>query len=184
LKFHALAERNCDPLAKFALRNGEYILMTCHRAENTNDFARLSEIVSAVNSVADSNTVLYPMHPRTKRFLDDYGLAFSDKVRIVEPVGYLEMLLLEKGASLILTDSGGVQKEAFFYNVPCVTMRDETEWVETIELGWNVLVGASKDAIEAAVANFATNPPATAELKPYGDGDAAGKILEKIIVSK
>ena len=184
LKFHSVAERNCDPLAKLALRAGEYILMTCHRAENTNDSARLAEIVSAVNSIAENNTVLYPMHPRTKKFLEYYGLAFSEKVQIVDPVGYLEMLLLEKSAKLILSDSGGIQKEAFFYDVPCVTMRDETEWVETIELGWNVLVGASKDAIESAVANFAANPPAPTNVKPYGDGDAAGKILEKLLVSK
>jgi UDP-GlcNAc3NAcA epimerase len=182
LRFHSLAERKCDPFAKFAVSPGDYILMTCHRAENTNDSARLAEIVAAVNALAETIPVLYPMHPRTKVFLDKYGLTLSDKVLIVDPVGYLEMLLLEKGAKLILTDSGGVQKEAFFYGVPCVTMRDDTEWVETVELGWNKLVGASAADIESAVAGFASHPPERSDALPYGDGDAAGKIVERLLV--
>jgi UDP-GlcNAc3NAcA epimerase len=180
LKFRKIAERYCDPIAKFALSSGGYVLMTCHRAENTNDKERLAGIVSAVNSIAEDFTVLYPMHPRTSRFLREYGLSLSPKVQVVEPVGYLEMLLLERNAKLILTDSGGVQKEAFFYEVPCVTMRDETEWIETVDLGWNVIVGASEDAIKSAVANFAANLPAGVATNPYGDGDAAGKILDAI----
>ena len=182
LRFQELAERNCDPLADFALEAGAYVLLTCHRAENTNDPARLAGIVDAVNSIADDIVVFYPAHPRLKSFLEKYGLSFSEKVRVVEPVGYLDMLLLEKSAALILTDSGGIQKEAFFYRVPCVTMRDETEWTETVELGWNKLVGASQDAIETAVTDFVTNPPAATGEEPYGDGDAAGKILERLIV--
>jgi len=159
-------------------------VLTCHRAENTNDPARLADIVAAVNLLSEKTVVLYPMHPRTKSFLEEYGLSFSDKVRIVEPVGYLDMLLLEKGSKIILTDSGGIQKEAFFYDVPCVTLRDDTEWVETLELGWNKLVGASREAIETAVAEFAANPPRKTDVKPYGDGDAAGKIVERLLVSK
>ncbi len=180
LKFEALAEKYCDPIAKFALQKKEYILMTCHRAENTDDELRLSQIVAAVNEVAENNRVLYPMHPRTAGFLEQYGLEFSDNVMVVPPVGYLDMLVLEKNAKIILTDSGGIQKEAFFYNVPCVTMRDETEWVETVELGWNKITGASKDKIIEAIANFATPPPPVSE-KPYGDGNAAEKIVRKML---
>ena len=112
--------------------------MTCHRAENTDDKLRISQIVNAVNTLAEKTEVLYPIHPRTRKVLEKYNLHFSDKVKVVDPVGYFEMLVLEKNAALILTDSGGIQKEAFFYNVPCVTMRDETEWVETVELGFNI----------------------------------------------
>ncbi|MCK5844400.1 MAG: UDP-N-acetylglucosamine 2-epimerase (non-hydrolyzing) [Victivallales bacterium] len=184
LRFNALAERKCDPLAKFSLSPGEYILLTSHRAENTNDPARLAGIVSAVNTLAEKTTVLYPMHPRTKSFIEKYALALSERVRTVEPVGYLEMLLLERSAKLILTDSGGIQKEAFFYEVPCVTMRDETEWLETLELGWNKLVGASRSDILSAVAYFAANPPMKTDVKPYGDGAAAAKIVERLLVRK
>jgi len=181
LNFEALAEKYCDPLAKFALERKKYILMTCHRAENTDDKLRLSQIVSAVNHIAEDHTVLYTMHPRTASFIEKYGLEFSDKVNVVPPVGYLDMLVLEKNAEMILTDSGGIQKEAFFFNVPCVTMRDETEWVETVELGWNLLTGASEESITASVANFADNRPFKTDQQPYGNGNAAGKIIDKII---
>ena len=177
LKFEALAARYCNPLAKFALSSGEYILMTCHRAENTDDKLRLSQIVSAVNQIAENHTVLYTMHPRTASFIERYYLKFSDKVKVVPPVGYLDMLVLEKNAQTILTDSGGIQKEAFFYRVPCVTMRDETEWVETVNLGWNSIAGASYDQITEAVAKFAKQPPAETGEHPYGKGNAAEKII-------
>ncbi len=180
LKFEALAEKYCDTTARFAIEKGKYILMTCHRAENTNDELRLSQIVGAVNEIAENNSVLYPMHPRTDGFLEEYGLKFSEKVQVVTPVGYLDMLILEKNAKLILTDSGGIQKEAFFFNVPCVTMRDETEWVETVELGWNKITGASKKKIIEAVANFAT-PPHEVSDQPYGDGNAAEKIVREML---
>jgi len=181
LKFASIAEKYCDPFAKFAVKNGQYILMTCHRAENTDDESRLAEIVKAVNKLSEQTPVLYPVHPRTSGFLEKYGLSFSAGVKTVPPVGYLEMLLLEKGAELILTDSGGVQKEAFFYAVPCVTMRDETEWVETVELGWNILTGASSAKITENAAKFAENPPTKPDKSPYGDGDAAGKITETLL---
>ncbi len=181
MKFEALALKYCDPLAKFALTPQKYILMTCHRAENTDDKLRLSQIVSAVNNIAKNHTVLYTMHPRTASFIERYYLKFSDKVKVVPPIGYLDMLVLEKNAQIILTDSGGIQKEAFFYRVPCVTMRDETEWVETVKLGWNVITGASYDKITEAVANFADHRPAETFDQPYGDGNAAGKIIEQMV---
>jgi UDP-GlcNAc3NAcA epimerase len=180
LMFSELAEKYYKPLEKFDLESGKFVLMTCHRAENTNDRKRLENIVEAVNEVAEDIPVLYPMHPRTVKYLRDYGLSFSGRVKTVEPVSYLEMILLEKSAGLILTDSGGVQKEAFFYQVPCVTMRDETEWVETVELGWNWVVGADTEKIVEAVTFFLNGSPEYPTCLPYGDGKAAEKIVEAI----
>lgn len=181
LKFAEFAEKRYSPFAKFALEKKNYALLTCHRAENTDRKNCLSEIVKAVNKISSELPVLYPVHPRTKKFLSEYGLSFSDNVKLVAPVGYLEMILLEKHASFILTDSGGVQKEAFFYRVPCITMREETEWVETAEFGWNKITGADSGKILAAFADFANNRPAKTVAKPYGNGDAAAKIVKKLI---
>ncbi|MFA6291137.1 MAG: UDP-N-acetylglucosamine 2-epimerase (non-hydrolyzing) [Victivallales bacterium] len=181
LKFAELAEKRYDPFAKFAVERNNYALLTCHRAENTDHKKCLSEIVKAVNKISEKMPVLYPVHPRTRKFLKEYGLSFSGNVRLVPPVGYLEMILLENHASFILTDSGGVQKEAFFYRVPCITMREETEWIETVELGWNKITGADSKKIIAAFADFAENRPSKTSAKPYGNGDAASKIVDRLI---
>jgi UDP-GlcNAc3NAcA epimerase len=181
VKFADLAEKHCKPLTKFDLTSKNYILMTCHRAENTDDKLRMSQILNAVNTLAEDTQVLYPIHPRTKKLLEQHNLFFSDNVKIVDPVGYFEMLILEKNASLILTDSGGVQKEAFFYNVPCVTMRDETEWVETVELGFNIITGADATSIIDAVAKFANTPPRPGSSSPYGNANSAEKIIRTIL---
>ncbi len=180
LKFAEFAEKRYDPFAKFAVERNKYALLTCHRAENTDHKKCLSEIVKAVNRISEKMPVLYPVHPRTRKFLNEYGLSFSDNVKLIPPVGYLEMILLEKHSSFILTDSGGVQKEAFFYRVPCITMREETEWTETVELGWNRITGADSGKITAAFADFAENRPAKTSARPYGNGDAASKITEVI----
>lgn len=181
VKFADLAEKHCDPLMKFELTRKKYVLMTCHRAENTDDKLRISQIVEAVNMIAETIPVIYPIHPRTRKLLKEYGLDFSDQVQVVDPVGYFEMLVLEKNAALILTDSGGVQKEAFFYNVPCVTMRDETEWVETVKLGFNVIAGADTETIVKAVEKFSANPPQSVSSSPYGDANSAEKIINAIL---
>ena len=181
VKFGSLAERVCNPLERLKLESGKYILMTCHRAENTDSKYCLSQIVSAVNDIASELAVLYPIHPRTRKMLKEYNLSFTDKVQVIEPVGYLEMLVLEKNASLILTDSGGVQKEAFFYKVPCVTMREETEWVETVELAYNKLTGADSKKIISAVNYFLNNSLPVVKEKPYGNADAAEKILRILL---
>jgi UDP-GlcNAc3NAcA epimerase len=180
LKFAEFAEKRYDPFAKFAVEKNGYTLLTCHRAENTDHKKCLAEIVKAVNKISEKMPVLYPVHPRTKKFLNEYGLTFSGNVKLIAPVGYLEMILLEKYASFILTDSGGVQKEAFFYRVPCITMREETEWIETAELGWNRITGADSKKITAAFADFAKNKPAKTSARPYGNGDAAAKITKVI----
>lgn len=155
-----------------------FALATCHRAENTDDLNRLTEIVSALGNIAETIPVVLPLHPRTRKLISDHGLAGKlGAVKISDPLSFLDMVALEQAARIILTDSGGVQKEAFFYGVPCITMRDETEWVETVTTGWNRLVGASKDAILAAAdAAIKSNPMAAVEA-PYGRGDAAAKIV-------
>jgi len=155
----------------------DFYLLTVHRAENTDDPARLGAIVSAINAVPEKAAV-FPIHPRTRKILERLGLAFGPHVRLLDPVGYYEMLCLEDECSFVLTDSGGVQKEAFFFGKPCVTMRDSTEWVELVDAGWNTLVGADERAIRAAIMERATpseRPPL------YGEGNAAAVILDTLV---
>ncbi len=167
-------------LEELGLTPGQYILATCHRAENTDDRSRLREICQALGELAAVKPVIFPVHPRTAKLISDQGYA-NDlcQVRLVEPLPYLDMIRLEMAADLILTDSGGVQKEAFFFQVPCVTMRDETEWIETVETGWNVLAGASRTAI-LRCASTRTRPDTSAH-HPYGDGSAGDTIVEDLI---
>jgi len=168
-----VAEQKSTILETLGIEPGGYLLATIHRPNNTDDPGNLSAIVSALNDVAE--TVIFPAHPRTQKALKHWGIHLNSNVRITEPVGYLDMLVLEKNARMILTDSGGVQKEAYILGVPCVTLREETEWVETVEAGWNILVGASRERIVEAVRNF--NP--TGERPPlFGDGHASQRIVE------
>jgi UDP-GlcNAc3NAcA epimerase len=166
-------------LSQLNLQAGSYALATCHRAENTDNLDRLSGIMSALGTIAEQIPVVLPLHPRTRKLLADHGLiGVLGKVIVTEPLPFLDMVALEQAAKVILTDSGGVQKEAFFYGVPCITMRDETEWVETVSLGWNVLSGASSEAILAA----ATHParPNKTDARPYGDGHASERIVSML----
>lgn len=169
--------REDEILSKFQIRAKQYYLATIHRAENTDDPRRLLEILAGLNTISSADCpVILPLHPRTIRYIRQHHLSLDNNVHLVEPVSYLTMIALEKQARLILTDSGGVQKEAFFLSVPCVTLRDQTEWVETVESGWNRLAGADKDKIVEAVSqpfpDRSTQPEAF-----YGDGHAAEKIL-------
>ncbi|MCG3174841.1 MAG: UDP-2,3-diacetamido-2,3-dideoxy-D-glucuronate 2-epimerase [Myxococcota bacterium] len=176
LLFRPAAERS-GARRRLGLEDGGYALATLHRAENTDDPARLRGIITGLTAVGAMIPVLLPLHPRTRKMLGELGLAFDPlRVRVIDPIGYLDMLDLERGARLILTDSGGVQKEALFNGVPCITMRDETEWVETVELGWNILVGADAVRIEAAARRFLSHPPKEAPPPVYGDGRAGEKI--------
>ena len=155
-----------------------FALATCHRAENTDNLERLGSIVSALGKIAERLPVVLPLHPRTRKLLADHGLASRlDRVKVTEPLPFLDMIALEQAARVILTDSGGVQKEAFFYGIPCITMRDETEWVETVSMGANQLVSASTPAIIAAMDDVMNKARILIQDKPYGDGDAAGKIV-------
>lgn len=180
LYYRDIAQSRSAVLERFNLKEGEYVLATCHRAENTDDPDRLREIALALADLAGNQEVILPVHPRTSKIMADQGLTeVMRNVRLVSPLSFLDMIRLEQSARVIVTDSGGVQKEAFFYGVPCVTMRDETEWVETVELGWNVLTGASREQIFSA-ATFPAKPSVKGRL-PYGDGRASEKIVAALL---
>ena len=170
------ARENSKALQNLGLTAGNFVLATCHRAENTDDPQRLKSILSALAEVSLGLPVVLPLHPRTRKLIDDYGLApLLGKLTITGPLPFLDMVALEQASRLIVTDSGGVQKEAFFYGIPCITMRDETEWVETVELGWNVLTGASRERILSAASSPAR--PVEKGNLPYGDGKASQKTI-------
>ncbi|HDK7138398.1 TPA: UDP-N-acetylglucosamine 2-epimerase (non-hydrolyzing) [Clostridium botulinum] len=175
LHFKKLAEKKESILDKISIKSGEYILTTIHRAENTNDINRLKNIIEALNESGKS--IVLPLHPRTKKYIEDYNLQLNDNIKLIEPVGYLDMITLEMNSQKIVTDSGGVQKEAFFMEKPCVTMRDETEWVETVENGWNIIVGTNKEKILNAIVKF---KPEKEQQEIFGNGHAAEKILDII----
>lgn len=168
-------------MAKLGLKENEYVLATIHRAENTDDLTRLLAIVDALIDMSKILPVVWPLHPRTKSVLSQAGRldSLSKAVILIEPVGYINMVQLEKFAALIATDSGGVQKEAFFYGVPCVTLRDETEWVELIEAGWNRLASPKNSTHIVQILEASLNSKGQ-NLQPYGRGDAAQKIVAKL----
>lgn len=171
-----IAEQRSSALSDRGLEPGGYALATVHRAANTDDPARLKGIAGALEEIGD---VVFPCHPRTEKYLRQLGIwdRLSRRVKIIEPVGYLDMLMLERHARLILTDSGGVQKEAYLLGVPCITLRDETEWVETVEDGWNVLAGADEDRIVELSRTFR---PTGAKRDVFGRGDASLKTAQRI----
>ena len=151
----------------------DYFLVTIHRQSNTDDAENLSNILNALSQV--EGKVLFPVHPRTRKFIKEHGLEekIKDNVSLVKPVGYIDFLWLEKNAKKILTDSGGIQKEAYLLKIPCITLRENTEWVETIEDGWNVLVGADTEKITEAAKSFT---PPQKQSNHFGDGKASEKI--------
>lgn len=157
------------------LLNEDYVLVTVHRAENTDDYAALREIVTALNKINSSYMpVLIPLHPRTREKLKGFGLVLD--CHAIKPVGYLEMLFLIRNSKLVMTDSGGLQKEAFFFSKPCVTMREETEWSELVEHGFNCLAGAdgisilkSFDKMRSEIVN--------SDIDLYGGGSASSVIV-------
>ena len=175
LHFSKIAREKSRILESLNLEAGKFLLCTIHRAENTNSLERLTAIVNGLNACKEP--IVLPLHPRTLKYIHDYGLKLSDTVCVIDPVGYLDMVRLESGAKKIVTDSGGIQKEAFFLGIPCITLREETEWVETVENGWNILVGADQTKIADAIKNF--NP--SGERKAYfGEGNATQKMIETI----
>lgn len=156
----------------------DFYLLTLHRAENTDDPARLSAIVEALNSRPDIPGVL-PLHPRTKKYLAQYGLVLGSHIKVIDPVGYFDMLELENRCRFIVTDSGGVQKEAYFFSKPCITLRDQTEWVETVKAGANTLCGADTEKIQKALDDVTTGiglPQEWPDL--YGGGKAGRRIID------
>jgi UDP-GlcNAc3NAcA epimerase len=179
--FGHLAEQQSKILEMLRLRSREYGLATVHRAENTDDPVRLNEIFDAFVTLAGKECpLILPLHPRTANLLAKSSIGIQVQrnrhLRLIDPVSFLDMVMLEKHARIILTDSGGVQKEAYFHGVPCITLRDETEWLETVEAGWNQIVGAKAAAIIAAVDRAAPGQP----IGDYGDGDSRHKILRSL----
>ncbi|MBN1920348.1 MAG: UDP-N-acetyl glucosamine 2-epimerase, partial [Anaerolineae bacterium] len=171
-----LADQRSAILTELGLQPKGYYLATLHRPANTDNPAQLRSLLNTLAKL--ELPVVLPLHPRTRRQIERHNLLPESKgenLKLVEPVGYLDMLMLERCARLILTDSGGVQKEAYMAGVPCITLREETEWIETVESGWNVLVGAAPEHIQAATRDFTPpdNHPAF-----YGDGHAAERIVK------
>ncbi len=167
-----------------------YILCTIHRAENTDDKQRLKNIFEALNEIAKDIQIILPLHPRTKKLLQHYSLITSDQspitnnLIIIDPVGYLEMVWLLDNCKSVITDSGGLQKEAYFFEKFCITLRDETEWIELVEKGFNVLAGANKEKILNAYRQITNRKsPITNHqlLNLYGDGNASSKIVEELL---
>lgn len=173
-----IAEEKAMVLDDLGLSPKEYLVATVHRASNTDSLKNLSSIV---NTFCDIDIpIVFPVHPRTEKYLKQYGLwdKLCENVKVIYPLGYLEMLKLMAHSRKILTDSGGVQKEAYMLGVPCITMRENTEWVETVEDGWNVLVGVDYEKIRDAILNFeGTGKRGTV----FGTGDAARRICEILI---
>lgn len=181
LRTRARAACSLGVLAELNLSGKPYALATIHRAENTDDPTRLLALLTALNLVAANMRVILPLHPRTKKKIADAG--FEDKlndIQVIEPVGYVDMVRLLSNASVVATDSGGVQKEAYFYRVPCVTLREETEWKELIETGWNRLAtGTNANGIAETVLNAVGTAGEPVEL--YGEGRAAEQIADSIV---
>ncbi|HSJ31050.1 MAG TPA: UDP-N-acetylglucosamine 2-epimerase (non-hydrolyzing) [Longimicrobiales bacterium] len=171
-------------LKRLGLDTGRYVLATIHRAENTDDAGRLHVIVTALEAMARDLDVVWPLHPRTRAVLESMSMMdqLSGIVRTIDPVGYLDMIELEMNAALIATDSGGVQKEAFFHRVPCVTLRDETEWSELVEAGWNQLAPPRDSGELIRVMRGAVGREG-ADVQPYGDGTAALSIARKLMAA-
>lgn len=179
LLFGEKAKNHSIILQKLNLSPQNYYLATVHRAENTGEKEHLSNILNAFVQIAtETCPVIFPIHPRTKKYLREYSLtSLAEKnpfVKMIDPVGFIDMVMLEKNAKTILTDSGGIQKEAYFHQVPCITLREETEWTETIEAGWNQLAGPKTEHILTCLSANKEKFPIT----EYGEGNSAEKIID------
>ncbi|MBC3765010.1 non-hydrolyzing UDP-N-acetylglucosamine 2-epimerase [Neptunicella marina] len=174
-QFAMLTSSHGNVLNQYAVRPKQYVLCTLHRAHTLSSATVLQQAIDCLAWIAGQTTLLLPLHPATHNKLKEYGISLPDSLTVTAPLSYLEMLELESNASFIVTDSGGVQKEAYMHKIPCITMRDETEWVETLENGWNTLTGINLNKIQTAWTqihsfNAPWNPL-------YGDGDCADKII-------
>ena len=152
--------------------NGSFALATIHRAENTDDSEKLSNIISALNQL--KTNIILPIHPRTRKKISETSLQFNTNISVIDPIGYLEMLELEMNCKCIITDSGGVQKEAYFMQKPCITLREQTEWIETVEYGWNTLTGSDTNRILSAFEKIN-------ELDKYSNYYGTGNTGERIL---
>jgi UDP-GlcNAc3NAcA epimerase len=178
LKHQKRARSRSKVLQTIGMQPKRYALATVHRSENTDQPERLRDIFTALETLAREIPVVLPLHPRTRKALELFGIVPARNLLLIEPAPYLDMLLLESEAKVILTDSGGVQKEAFFFHVPCVTLRDETEWIETVQTGWNTTVGTQVEAILAAARKPVSS---NATSFPFGTGVAAQTVCDILI---
>jgi UDP-N-acetylglucosamine 2-epimerase len=170
-----LAEKRSHILKQYNLKPNNYALATVHRAENTDAPERLKAILNALEEITSNGLpVILPLHPRTRNKISDFNLSHNS-LQLIDPVSYLDMLALEKQAKVILTDSGGVQKEAYWFKVPCITLRNETEWLETVKSGWNVLVGSETNCIIRTVEQAKSG---ISYHDAYGDGHTAERIAD------
>ena len=179
IEYTRIAEKTSYILSELHIKPKSYIVATVHRAENTENRERLYNILKGLDTVSQNVfPVILPLHPRTMNKIKEYKTKIK-YIKFIKPISYLDMLILEKNANIIITDSGGIQKEAFFFKVPCITLRDETEWLETVETGWNKLVGADPDIIFKSAINIS---PGLKDASPYGDGHASKKIVDLLIM--
>ena len=180
INYAGLADVRSNILAKYDLKKKGYVLVTIHRAENTDNKKRLKDIFEALKKINKDVKIILPIHPRTRNAVKESRIDVSG-LKIIEPISYLDMICLEKNAKVICTDSGGMQKEAYFCKVPCITIRDETEWEETLESGWNRLVEADSDRIQTCMEDVISDSWDTKpQVNQYGDGKAAEKIYRVI----
>jgi UDP-GlcNAc3NAcA epimerase len=174
--FAPIADQRSNVLETLGLKSKGYVLTTLHRKENTDDRERLAAILAGLSQ--SEHPVVLPLHPRTRKRLTEFGMQIDDRIRIIDPIGYLDMMRLEAHARLIATDSGGIQKEAYFHGVPCLTLRDETEWTELVQLGVNRLAGARTDDI---VRGMKTAHMPAHDPNVYGNGHAAELIAQALL---
>jgi len=172
------ARENSKILDKLKIKDEKYYLATIHRAENTDNESRLRSIFESFSKI--DAFVFMPLHPRTKKLMSKYSLNPANNIKVIDPVGYLDMLQLMQQSSAVLTDSGGIQKETYYLKVPCVTIRSETEWTETVDVGWNQIVDIDPVKILEAV-NDADKVKEKNHPNLYGEGDTANKIVDVLI---
>ncbi len=177
LHYSERSDKESQILRRLGVTSGSYVLATIHRQDNTDSPRLMREIAEGLGRCG--LPVVWPLHPRTKRRIEEHGVTLPATIMTCDPVGYLDMVQLEKHARVIATDSGGVQKEAYFHGVPCVTIRDETEWVELVRAGWNTLVRAEAACIAQAISD--ARVPGRRDDAIYGDGNAGGRILDEIL---
>ena len=178
LRFGKVSDEKSDILEKLQMGPRQYYLATVHRAENTDNPGRLKSILNALLFLNDNIPVVLPLHPRTAKAIDRLNLKKRvDRLSLTQPLSYLDMFALEKHAKAIITDSGGIQKEAYYHGVPCITLRDETEWTETVDAGWNSVVGSDFEKIIHAVNHAETGGP----IAEYGNGRASENIVEILL---
>lgn len=176
LYYREKAKDNISDFIKKKLNeiNRNFVLLTIHRQENTDNEFRINSIFKALNKY-DKYEIIFPVHPRTRKIIDKLGINFNKHIHPIDPVGYFDMIYLEDKCEFIITDSGGVQKEAYFFGKPCVTLRDSTEWVELVQTGWNSVVGANEQKILETLEKM---PVYGKDINLYGNGKTAEKIID------